>query len=263
MRSRSKPHARRRLNKRSRLRRLTHFRQRVSKPFFILVMLLVFAVILGASVNYIVNSSFLRVANINISGTHSVVNRTDLHNFVFLEAHGDRIFDVDSDRISALILQRFLGVREVIIQKKYPTTLNIIVGERAPLAIFHSKHQESYFLSDTEGFIFGLVDAATTNLPVVEYNHSLDVGQHLSGEDVEIYTLLINSIDEYSLDVSEIYSSKTTIELKLNSQVLLVFPRDQEIAKNAYTAALLLKQLENSGQVPTKIDLRFDKVVVQ
>lgn len=99
-------------------------------------------------------SGIFQIKNINITGGEKIL-KEDIKSLV----PGGNIFSVDAEKIRKDILDKFPKIAEVEIHTKFFNTLNILVKERQPAAVWCEN--DKCFLIDRAGLIFEEVSTST------------------------------------------------------------------------------------------------------
>jgi len=225
------------------------------------VLLLVF--VLGAIVYFFAFSTFFNVTKIRIRGATHFVSETDLMEMAKTQAYEKNILTFNTRHLQDLLQQNFQGAERIRVQKKLPNTLKIDVEERVPLAIIHNERSDQYYIIDLDGYVLGLADQQNTNLPKIQYEQKIHVGEFIDKNLVPIYLELREALGKHSLKASSIsfYPRYTKVFVEDGKELILGNARGVDVAVKA--ASDLLKQVILEGGTLRKIDLRYDKVVVE
>lgn len=138
---------------------------------------LLFLILAGAIIYFVVFWQGFQIKNIIISGNQKVVTseREQLvstqadKNFLFFNSKS--IFLLNSGKLDNLILKNYPEIGSADTQKKYPDAISVYVRERQPVAIicgFKNQPQGLCFYMDENGVIFDEVKTEDANFPVVE-----------------------------------------------------------------------------------------------
>ena len=149
------------------------------------------------------------------------------------------------------------------IKKDYPSRVVVEITERVPLAVVYSSRSDEHFLVDEEGYVLGIVDEERTNLPKVTYNGTLQVGFFLDEDLVPLYLELLNSLDATNLKASSVSVSERYISFYIDDSVQVLVGRSKDLSNSVKILSELVKQLALEGAEIRRIDLRFDKVIVE
>lgn len=228
----------------------------------ILIVLAIFGFIL-AFYKVFLNSGFFKISNIQIFGTHTFVNKEDITSLVSQKVNGENIFSFDKNSLENALKDTFLGAKNITVKKKLPNKIIVSVSERVPLAIITNESNKVYFMVDDEGYVLGIVDVSTTNLPQITYYGDLNVGKFIDPLLIPLYLDLLHSLDTEQLKVSTISVNDNSIDFFLKDNIFVLIGKNKNMHKSVKIISELLKQLKLEGKNVTKIDLRYDKVIVE
>lgn len=212
---------------------------------------------------FLVKSTYFEIKNVSVNGTKTFVSETELANLVGQQAFGDNILTFNERYIEGILLERFQGASKITIAKDYPDTLVVSVVERVPLALVTNPKAQDYFMVDNQGYVLGIVDEERTNLPRITYNKELQVGYFIDKDLVPLYLELLSSLDEATLSASSVSVSNRHLKFYLNDGVEIYLGREKSIEDSVLVLSELIKKLDIEAKNPKKIDLRYDKVVVE
>lgn len=245
-------------------RRAEHFSRRFGKVIPVIkFMLAVIAMVLFV---YAVFYKFevLNVRNIEVTGSGSFVNNTDLKEVVISKVRGKNILTVKPGQLEALLMESFQGAKDIGVTKKLPDTVVVTVQERKPLALVYTDNDDNLYLVDEGGYILGIVDENTSNLPKIYYKESeIHVGYFLDKSFVPVYLEVLESMDKEKLKASSVSVSKRSVQLIAQDSVEVLLSRSKDISESVKALAQLLQQVSAEGENLRKVDLRYDKVIVE
>ncbi len=211
----------------------------------------------------VLNSGTFRVSKIEISGTNTFVNETDLENLVHGKVSGKHIASLNTEIVQNLLKDNFLGAKNITVTKKLPNTVVVTVQERVPLAVVKSEKGNDYFMVDEDGYVLGLVNAETTNLPKIAYEGELYVGYFIDKDLIPLYLGLLTNLDSEKIPASSVSVSDRYVSFYIAGPTQVFVGKDKDIMSSIKLLAELVKQLGLEGKDVRKIDLRYDKVIVQ
>jgi len=211
-------------------------------------------------------SGLFRVTQIKVVGVKSFVNGTDLTEVVRGNVYGQSIFSINTAELENNLLQNFQGAKYINVYKTFPAGINVEVKERVPLALVYNDNLESYFMVDEDGYVLGVVDDSTTNLPKIKYEGEIRIGLFINKDMIPIYLDLVNAISENNIKVSSMSFYPSYALLYVNDGIEVFIDN----AKNKNGSVIVLKDLLNQLELESqkdmqkikKIDLRYDKVIV-
>ena len=154
--------------------------------FFVMVGFTVTAALLQGCWMFLSTSGYFGLSHIIISGNDRV-SREDVLLAGGL-AEGRNIFSFNVKNLGREI-EEIPWVREVLIERKFPDSLNIFIEERRPAAIL--KFEELYYV-DAEGYVFAKADSETGwDFPVIA---GIDKEKLISG-DKNTFALMEKGIE--------------------------------------------------------------------
>lgn len=225
---------------------------------FCLILLLLFVFYV-----YVLKSSLFKVSTVEIVGASKFVSTSDLNRVAMQNLEGDYIFQIDEASLSRVLKHSFLGIKEVSITVNIPSKVVIQVQEREPLAIVFNPKDSEHFLVDIEGYILGTVSPEYQDLPQVIYNGPLHVGGFIDKDLIPLYLSLISSIEETELKASSISIEKRNINFYVSDKIRVYLNRQRSISESIRIVDQVFTQLSLEGRKIARIDLRYDKVVVE
>lgn len=213
-----------------------------------------------------VKSTVFKVQNFDIIGTKNFVNKSDVLIQLKDSAEAQNILKLNTILLEQALKNTFLGARDFKVSKQLPDTLLIQVEERVPLALLKTKNTNDdfeYYLVDAEGYILGLVDPKTTNLPIINYEESITVGIFIDRNLVPLYINLISSSDIAQIKISSVSVHDKHITFFIDNTIEVLLGKNKDTSEMIFVLKELIKQLSIEGRNVKKIDLRYDKVVVE
>lgn len=207
-------------------------------------------------------STFFKVNTISVTGARSFVSLVDLTEVAKGGFYGKSIFAINTLESQGKLVEAFQGAKEIKIIKKYPSTINVRVTERTPVALVYNSNSADFFLVDEEGYILGIVDKDKTNLPKINYAGEIKVGTFVDKRMVPLYLELVNSLNSENLNVSSVSFYPKYALVYVNDGIETFISNDRDKLESAKTISALIKQLVLEGKRISKIDLRYDKVIV-
>ena len=131
----------------------TYRRSRGRIVFVILMVLLIAAALVGAC------TVFFRVEFVEVEG-----NARYSEEQILDAAHidmGENLILTQKDLIAQRICEELPYVDSVVVKKRFPTTLRLLITETSPAAVIATEDESSWWLIDGKGKILEQVDAAT------------------------------------------------------------------------------------------------------
>lgn len=227
------------------------------------IKLLGFFTVMGVVLWFYIQYQPLNIKSVEISGAERFVNQKDVQKIAEEKALGKNIIFLNTGDLQKVIATNFLASKSVEIKKVLPSRLNIIIVERVPIALILPKDSQKFLFVDADGFILGLADKSATNLPVINYSQPVEVGKFVEASAVQYYFNLIKALDEDNVAVSTISSYPRYTEFFTSGQTQVLFSNNQNPKPQVKIFARMLEAFKAEGKLLKKIDLRFDKVIVE
>jgi cell division septal protein FtsQ len=232
---------------------------------FVLALVLrgIAVVLVGVAVySLLFRSGWFDISSVEIRGAKQFVNPTDVQALVEGAAIGENIILFNPEGVEKNVKKNFLSTKGVVIKKVYPSKVKVFVEERSPLALLSPLYSEDLFMVDDEGFVLGLVRDGFTDLPKVEYDGDILVGNFIDQNVVPVYLDLLISMKREDLKISSVSINRKYSNIYLEEGTLVYVGNDKDIQSAFKTLSSLVKKLTLEGKKIAKIDLRYDKVIV-
>ena len=209
------------------------------------------------------------IKSIAIVGAERFVSQEDVQKIVGEKALDQNIIFLRSEVLQEVLARNFLASKSVKITKFLPNRLVVTMAERVPIALILPKSGKDFVFVDAEGFVLGLANKSTTNLPVINYSQNVEVGKFVDAVAVKYYFELIKALDEDNVAVSTISSYPryteffTLTDLAGDEATQVLFANSQNPKPQVKIFSKMLEAFKAEGKHLKKIDLRFDKVIVE
>ena len=212
--------------------------------------------------NYAEKRGLLNINKIEISGASNYVNYDDLEKISGSNLIGKKYFSVDLNAVSKVLQENFLGAKHITLERGSIGEVKILVEERIPLAILFAKPNNKSYLIDSDGYVLGEVEGNASGLPVVNYSKSVVIGSFVEKDVAPITIEILKLSEKNDLRVSSIsyYPKYTSLFVFNGVEVRIANDKNRENSISLISS--LLKRTGNDGKKISKIDLRFDKVIV-
>lgn len=231
-----------------------------------IIKLLAFFTLVGVLLWFYIQYQPLNIRSVEISGAERFVSQKDAQKIAEEKAVGKNIVLLNIGDLQKNVANNFLASKSVEIRKVLPSRLKIKITERVPIALILPKDgndgREFYFV-DADGFILGLADKSATNLPVINYSQSVEVGKFVEASAVKYYFDLIKALDDDNVAVSTISSYPRYTEFFTSGATQVLFTNDQNPKPQVKIFSKMMEAFKAEGKKLKKIDLRFDKVIVE
>lgn len=199
------------------------------------------------------------IVRTQIDGAQRFINRQDVKNIVDQQVLGKNCLTLDTNALEKTIEATFLAAKSVKATRILPNALKVQLTERVPIALIQD---DAFYFVDSDGFVLGLADKSTTNLPVINYSQKVEVGKFVEPSAVSYYFDLIKALDEDDISVSTI-SSFPRYTAFFTGDIAVLFTNAQSAKSQVKIFAKMIEAFKTEGRKPKKIDLRFDKVIVE
>jgi len=199
------------------------------------------------------------IVTTEVEGAQRFVNRQDVKNIVDQQVLGKNCLTLDTKALEKTIGATFLATKSVKATRVLPNALKVQLTERVPIALIQD---EEFYFVDSDGFVLGMADKSATNLPVINYSQKVEVGKFVDPSAVSYYFDLIKALDEDGISVSTI-SSFPRYTSFFTGDTAVFFTNAQSAKSQVKIFAKMIEAFKTEGRKPKKIDLRFDKVIVE
>jgi len=213
------------------------------------------------SYKYIYMNPKFSVKNVLVIGGGKFVNEEDFTNISRQKFVGRSIFSINIQESAANLKNNFLGARNVEISKDYPDSIVVKIEERIPVALIRSSEGKFYYLIDKEGYVLGEVSDEFMDLPKIIYDGDIRVGSFINDKIVPVSIEILSEAGKAGLDVSSVSFKERYSKLYLGPTEVYI-SNMKDIKQSVSALGKLYKNLLLQGKLVTKIDLRYDKVIV-
>ena len=217
-------------------------------PFFWIA--LISLAIIGSILYFVLFYPEFRVSQINISGNQEV-SAEEIENLISLEV-SHRFFLISKKKLSDKILNQFINIESVDVQKKFPSSLFLKIKERELFSVFCAdKIKKNCFSMDSSGIVFKNIE----NLPddkiviVKNKNEEIFLGKNVIEKNVidMIKKAERNLRDNFQIYVQEVLVSDYLI-LKTSEKWEIYFDINSELDLQIAKMNILLKDEITSSQ---------------
>jgi cell division septal protein FtsQ len=195
------------------------------------------------------------------TGIVKFVNAGDFEKVVTANVIGQNIFKLDTALLEDSLKKSFQGISTIKISKKYFDKLIIQIQERVPLAIVVDKNGVRYLI-DLDGYVLGAVEDSYFDLPSLNYDQELHVGQFVDSKIVPVSMEIINQAKIESVSVSSVSFKPEYSMFYASNSVPVYMNNDENIKDSLKIVSRLLAKAALENKSVAKIDLRYDKVIV-
>jgi cell division septal protein FtsQ len=213
-------------------------------------------VIVGSVVTWrtLPHAGVFAIEHVEIVGASSVGD-LEVRERIDPELRRATIYDVDTDAI-ARDVSRFPFVRDVVIDRHFPSGITIRVVEHRPLALGFDSGSKRWWLISPDGRVLARAEVGDWQgrVPLVRlHNHSLHPGDHLTSEPA-IALLLARSSDS-TLTFASIEIGSYTITAKLQNGLEVRFGRPQQLRTKLAVVQRMLTIMRQKDQDWSYLDV--------
>ena len=238
----------------------------VARKYLRFIKILIPIVLVGAAVyfiySYLDKKELLIVRNFEVLGAVRFVNQNDIDNLVKTNILDKKITEIDLKNLEALLRNNFLGAKNISVQREGLNKIKVLVEERVPLAVLLSTVDQKKYLIDGEGYVLGEVSEQFNELPVVRYDREILIGTFVEKDLVPLTIELLSLSEKEELNVSSISFKPKYMRLYVENGVEILIGNYKDLAKFMEVASSLIKKASLEGKKLSRIDLRYDKVIV-
>lgn len=216
--------------------------------FFLVIIFLV--VVASLSVFFL-----FKIENIEVVGGKGCTEESAIRQ----QFKGRNIFSVSSKQAEETIANDYKCVKNVTVQKKYPSTLTMAVEVDQPLVKVGDKN---IYLTEN-GFV--LENYNRENLPTIFFDKETEfkVGERVSDEDTLYVLSLVSRIGKTDFVATSIrILSPFVISVYNRENQVVIFTTEKEVNTQVDSLQLILSESKIDPSKITKIDLRFEKPVI-
>ncbi len=206
------------------------------------------------------NSDRFYINSYKYTGIVHYINAKDFEHVVEENIRTQKYFSFNNVQLEKILKSNFLAIKNVKITKKFPASIKIQVQERTPIAMVIDKEQSNYLI-DADGYVLGLTDGHSTELPTVNYENKLFVGQFIDVNIIPIALQILNAAKSSNVKVSSV-SFKPDYSSFYSGTTQVYLNNSGDISRSLKIVAQMLAQSAIEGKKVTKVDLRYDKVIV-
>lgn len=211
----------------------------------------------------------LNVTSVKIEGAQRFVNPADVQKITQEQVINKNILFLDSRTVEKTVSGNFLAAKSVKLIRVFPNTIKVSISERIPIALIlpakasQGDNEQNFYFVDSDGFVLGKADKSATNLPIINYGRNVEVGKFVEPGTVSYYFDLIKALDSDGVYASTISSYPRYTEFYTTDKIQVLFTNEQSARSQVAIYAKLIEAFKAQGKGVKKIDLRFDKVIVE
>jgi len=174
---------------------------------------------------------------------------------------------INQDEIAKKIIQENSLLKTVVIDKVWPATLKVNVYFYEPIAALIVS--QGFFNLSADGRILSKIKDNRSSLPIINYyqklnSNSFQTGDWIDYKDIQQTLFFIDKLGQINLMPLTIdISGQDMLVFNLNGDKKIVFSNQKEKELQDYQLELIIRQFKIEGKEFKKIDLRFNKPVIE
>jgi cell division protein FtsQ len=226
-----------------------------------IIKILVF-ITLFAGIGFFVQSDFWKIRKIEcwqneISCSSEVWTRLTVLTF------GKNIIFLPTNLVREEVLRFKPTLKEVKIKKELPNKLIFELKEREGVVVLGLENLQKFWIVDEEGVVLAGEKKSDLPLILLEEPLKLDIGQKIDKKEI---IQAINFLTNLRLNLLEPkiakFVSSSSLEVLLKDNITALFSLKKEVQIQIDSLQFILSRAKIEGKGIKKIDLRFDKPVV-
>jgi cell division protein FtsQ len=233
--------------------------QKFLKPFKFFLVFLILCLIFYLLL-YEIDSTF-KIKKIEIEGEkkQSLYGVNDYQN--------KNLILISEKEVEKKIIENNSIIKKITVKKDWPSTLRLSIEYYQPIASLVVTN--GYLKLSEDGRILSKTKNSEQDLPVINYyqklnSQSLSVGDRLSFKDILTSLYFIDRLTDLNLQTQSLdIVGDNMILFNLKDQQKIIFSSDKEKELQEYELREIIIQFKVEGKEFQKIDLRFEKPVVE
>ena len=174
---------------------------------------------------------------------------------------------INQDKIAKKIIQENSLLKTAVVDKIWPATLKVNVYFYEPIAALIVS--QGFFNLSVDGRILSKIKDGQSSLPIINYyqklnSNSFQTGDWIDYKDIQQTLFFIDKLGQINLMPLTIdISGQDMLVFNLNDDKKIVFSIRKEKESQNYQLELIIRQFKIEGKEFKKIDLRFNKPVIE
>lgn len=165
-----------------------------------------------------------------------------------------------TEKLREQILKDNPLIAQVTFGKKLPHTLIIVAAMRIPIAQLNSLGGPTVI--DREGIVLPPPNTSAAALPVLKFPvKTADIGRPVADQQILASLSFIEKTKSF-LTITAIEATDSASLRVITPKIDIFIPQDADVSQEAATLQTLVAGFRIKGNLPTKIDLRFDKPII-
>jgi len=200
--------------------------------------------------------------NIEIQGVGSFIDLSAFEDSVYSHVIDSNVVKLDATELSNKLLSEFPSIKSIDIKKNVPPHLTINVEERVPLFFLYKDKEDDGYMIDEGGFILGKIQDRYKDLFKAKYLGDLPESGFLNPGIVSMYKNILEGVDSEGLRLEGIVFDKSITTIYLSNNPMVIFSNDKGVQDAFKIVSSILSKFGDEDKKVSKIDLRYDKVIV-
>ena len=204
-----------------------------------------------------------------------------IKDFIRSETLGKNIFLLNKNDLTEKTKKKFLTVRDVRIDRTFPSRLSVLVLQRDPIASIlpvldlqasvsavvslssrESSSSAERYLVDKSGLIF--VKAVMADFPLlVVGSEDVNLGDHLDKNPEKFMVDLITKALDSEVPLKSVVEVRGDILAILKDQSIVWLSKDKQLSSQLEVLKMILEKYKIEAKKVAKVDLRFRNPVVE
>lgn len=248
---------------------------------------IIFLIIICFATALLWKSGFLNIGQIDLEKNN--IQCLNDHNLLSeIKIKGENILLINEQELSKKVLVKYLCIKNIFFEKKFPNKIKVIINERKGMAGISSIKNQNLislddlestassqavlldwsfppleaenFIVDNEGIIFTQNDER--NLPIIYISEQiLEMGKKIENIDFNKVSLLLDKLPQMNINVTQTKIIEHNLQIKSRQKIVLSLEKD--VLKQLASLHLILEKAKIEGVTMEIIDLRFDRPVVR
>ncbi|MDO9027750.1 MAG: hypothetical protein Q7U68_02665, partial [Candidatus Roizmanbacteria bacterium] len=174
---------------------------------------------------------------------------------------------INQDEIAKKIILENSSLKTVVVDKVWPATLKVTVYFYEPIAALIVN--KGFFNLSADGRILAKIKDGQSPLPIINYyqklnSNSFQTGDWIDYKDIQQTLFFIDKLGQINLMPLTIdIKGQDMLIFNLNGDKKIVFSNQKEKELQDYQLELIIRQFKIEGKKFKKIDLRFNKPIIE
>jgi cell division septal protein FtsQ len=174
---------------------------------------------------------------------------------------------LNEDQAAKEIVQENALIKKAVVDKLWPSTLKVTIYFYEPIAALVVN--QGFFNLSVDGRILTKNKENYSSLPMVNYyqklnNNSFSVGNWIDYKDLQQALFFVDKLKQINLKTLTVdIKGQDMLVFNLNSDKEIIFSSQKEKELQDYQLELIIRQFKIEGKDYKKIDLRFNKPIIQ